>query len=67
MKRQNKFLSFNAFKFKSTSGSKYTREKLDHKGTGELIMFYRNYSSSFLISEENLCSFKVIDFKVRFK
>lgn len=37
MKRQNKLLSFNAFKYKSTSGSKYTTEKLDHKGTGELI------------------------------
>lgn len=29
-------LSFKAFKFKSTSGSRYTTEKLDYKGTGEL-------------------------------
>lgn len=37
MKRQNNLLSFKAFKFKLTSGSKYTTEKLDYKGTGELI------------------------------
>lgn len=37
MERQNNLLSFEAFKFKSTSGSKYTTEKLDYKGTGELI------------------------------
>lgn len=37
MKRENKLLTFNAFKFKATSGSKYTTEKLDYEGTGELI------------------------------
>lgn len=36
MKRGNKLLPFSAFKFKSTSGKKYTTENLDYKITGEL-------------------------------
>lgn len=37
MERKNNLLSFKTFKFKSTSGSKYAREKSDYKGTGELM------------------------------
>lgn len=37
MERQNNLLSFKAFKSKSTSGRKYTTEKLNYKGTEGLI------------------------------